>query len=429
MANEFEHTGAEPREVVGCYVPREPQEVKDCYVQPCQLPHSPTPTPAAPVKKRRRNLVIFLIILGVVVLVAVAAAVITALTGKGSTDGTDDNHDASSIVDISGSDVPAIPRADTDPTLRFSCINVWGEEPLTAQDIYAAVNPSVVLVVAEKKDGRASIGTGILLTEDGYFVTNAHVIAGGDTAWIALDTGATYQAELVGFDSGQDIAVLKALGAEGLTPATLADSDWCLVGDTVYAIGNPLGIELRGTLTDGIISAINRQVTMEGRVMTLLQTTAALNNGNSGGPLINDCGQIIGINTLKMSGGAAATATVEGLGFAVPTTRAVSVINDIVATGAFHGFPTLGLYVYSEEQSDGTWQLFIQSATEDFGAAEAGLQKGDRLVAADGEPLATSDDLLAVRQGHIVGETMRLTVEREGETFDVDVMLYAQDEM
>ena len=187
-------------------------------------------------------------------------------------------------------------------------------------------------------------------------------------------------------------------------------------------------MELRGTLTSGLISAIDRRVTLEGRVMTMLQTTAALNNGNSGGPLINDRGQVIGINTLKMSGNKTATATVEGLGFAVPARRMVAVVNDIMATGAFHGIPSLGIYVGQELQADDTYQLVIYDVTEDYGAEEAGLLPGDVILAADGVEVHETWELLELRSRHIVSEDMVLTVQRGGEIFDVPVTLYAVTE-
>ena len=162
--------------------------------------------------------------------------------------------------------------------------------------------------------------------------------------------------------------------------------------------------------------------------MTMLQTTAALNNGNSGGPLINDRGQVIGINTLKMSGNKTATATVEGLGFAVPARRMVAVVNDIMATGAFHGIPSLGIYVGQELQADDTYQLVIYDVTEDYGAEEAGLLPGDVILAADGVEVHETWELLELRGRHIVGEDMVLTVQRDGEVFDASVMLYAVTE-
>ena len=423
MQDENKTPVSEPQEVVGQYIRDDSREVTDCYVHRDPLPAAAVHhTPQPPKKHSRKGLWIFLAVMAVLVMAAVAAALIAGPAESGGY--TDDDHDASSIVDIFDKDIPTIDRVEGDPELRFFCTAAEGEA-LTAQEVYAAVNPSVVMVAVAIDEEKASIGTGVILTEDGYVVTNAHVIAGGLSAWVALDTGEVLDAELVGFDSNEDLALLKLVDGRGLPAARLGDSDACVVGDQVYAIGNPLGVELRGTLTNGLISAIDRQVTMEGRVMTMLQTTAALNNGNSGGPLINDQGQVIGINTMKMSGGKTATATVEGLGFAVPTRRVVAVINDIMATGAFHGIPSLGIYVGQEMQADGAYQLVIYDVTEDYGAAEAGLLPGDVILAADGTEVHETWELLDLRGRHIVGESMVLTVQRGDQVFDADVTLYA----
>lgn len=425
MQDENKTPVSEPQEVVGQYIRDDSREVTDCYVHRDPLPAAAVHhTPQPPKKHSRKGLWIFLAVMAVLVMAAVAAALIAGPEDGGTADG---DHDASSIVDIFDKDIPTIDRVEGDPELRFFCTAAEGEA-LTAQEVYAAVNPSVVMVAVAIDEEKASIGTGVILTEDGYVVTNAHVIAGGLSAWVALDTGEVLDAELVGFDSNEDLALLKLVDGQGLPAARLGDSDACVVGDQVYAIGNPLGVELRGTLTNGLISAIDRQVTMEGRVMTMLQTTAALNNGNSGGPLINDRGQVIGINTMKMSGGKTATATVEGLGFAVPTRRVVAVINDIMATGAFHGIPSLGIYVGQEMQADGAYQLVIYDVTEDYGAAEAGLLPGDVILAADGTEVHETWELLDLRGRHIVGESMVLTVQRGGDVFDADVTLYAAAE-
>lgn len=424
MQDENKTPVSEPQEVVGQYIRDDSREVTDCYVHRDPLPAAAVHhTPQPPKKHSRKGLWIFLAVMAVLVMAAVAAALIAGPEDGGT---ADDDHDASSIVDIFDKDIPTIDRVEGDPELRFFCTAAEGEA-LTAQEVYAAVNPSVVMVAVAIDEEKASIGTGVILTEDGYVVTNAHVIAGGLSAWVALDTGEVLDAELVGFDSNEDLALLKLVDGQGLPAARLGDSDACVVGDQVYAIGNPLGVELRGTLTNGLISAIDRQVTMEGRVMTMLQTTAALNNGNSGGPLINDQGQVIGINTMKMSGGKTATATVEGLGFAVPTRRVVAVINDIMATGAFHGIPSLGVYVGQEMQADGAYQLVIYDVTEDYGAAEAGLLPGDVILAADGTEVHETWELLDLRGRHIVGESMVLTVQRGDQVFDADVTLYAAE--
>lgn len=420
----------EPQEVVNWYVRPNDREVVDCYVQPRPMPvgAAPVQPPAAPKKAGKKGLRIFLIAVGVLLAVIVAAIVVSSLTdgetpsirGDGSADG--EGGDASSIVDIFRTEKTTIPRMQGEAGVSMTCTAPSGEK-LSIQDVYAKVNPSTVLVVAERGD-KASIGTGVIMTSDGYIITNAHVISGGKSCWIALDTGYPYDARLVGYDEEQDLAVLKAVDAEDLPVAEFGDSGQCRVGDTAYAIGNPLGVELRGTLTNGIISAINRDVQVEGRVMTLLQTTAALNNGNSGGPLINEYGQVIGINTLKMSGtGSEEEATVEGLGFALPSSDVCFVVNDLIATGRFRGIPTLGVTVTNSPDNGG--QVVVYTVEDGYGAAEAGIQPGDVLLKADGQPLHQINDLMAVRRTHLVDDTMTLTVLRDGRVFDVEVPLYA----
>lgn len=430
MQDENRENRTEPQEVVSWYVRPEGQEVVDCYVQPRPLPSGAVPqTPREPGKRSRKGLWSFLIAAGVLVLAVVAATVVASLRGGGAVPpvdgGTGDGGDASSIVNISGAEKTTIPRIQGEAGVSLVCTAPAGEK-LSIQDMYEKVNPSTVLVVADKGE-QASIGTGVIMTADGYIITNAHVISGGKDCWIALDTGYTYDAKLVGYSEERDLAVLKAVDAADLPAASFGDSDLCRVGDTVYAIGNPLGVELRGTLTDGIISAINRDVQVDGRVMTLLQTTAALNNGNSGGPLINEYGQVVGINTLKMSGnGSEMEATVEGLGFAVPISDACFVVNDIIANGRFRGVPVLGVMVI--ESTDNGGQVSVYTVSEGGGAEEAGLLPGDVLLRADGQTLHSIHDLMAVRRTHLVGDTMTLTVLRDGQTFDADVPLYASED-
>lgn len=430
MQDENRENRTEPQEVVSWYVRPEGQEVVDCYVQPRPLPSGAAPqTPREPEKRSRKGLWSFLIAAGVLVLAVVAATVVASLRSGGAVPpvdgGTGDGGDASSIVNISGAEKTTIPRIQGEAGVSLVCTAPAGEK-LSIQDVYEKVNPSTVLVVADKGE-QASIGTGVIMTADGYIITNAHVISGGKDCWIALDTGYTYDAKLVGYSEERDLAVLKAVDAADLPAASFGDSDLCRVGDTVYAIGNPLGVELRGTLTDGIISAINRDVQVDGRVMTLLQTTAALNNGNSGGPLINEYGQVVGINTLKMSGnGSEMEATVEGLGFAVPISDACFVVNDIIANGRFRGVPVLGVMVI--ESTDNGGQVSVYTVSEGGGAEEAGLLPGDVLLRADGQTLHSIHDLMAVRRTHLVGDTMTLTVLRDGQTFDADVPLYASED-
>lgn len=409
-------------EVVGWYVPRQGQEVVEYYVHRDPLPECVRPREE--VKKRsRKGLWIFLGAIGLIVVVLVLALVLRE-TPEVPDDGWNEDGEASSIVDIFADDSTHIPR-DTDYTdTRLQVLQEHGEE-LTIQEVYAKCNPSTVLVVAEQAGG-AAVGTGVIMSSDGYIITNAHVIAGGDSCWIALDTGETFDALLVGYDGTEDIAVLRAVDAHDLPAAEFGDSELALVGDDVYAIGNPLGIELRGTLTEGIISAINRDIQMEDTTFTVLQTTAALNNGNSGGPLINRYGQVIGINTLKMSDtGRPGEATVEGLGFALPISDVCFVVNDIIATGKFRGAPMLGITVVTADTTDGSTAVVIYEVVEGYDAHAQGLLPNDVILKANGREVYTTSDLLAARRECRVGDTMSLTIFRDGETFDVDITLEA----
>lgn len=415
----------DPREVVDWYIPRQGTEVVDYYVHDRPLPESARPAPPpVPKKKRRLGLWIFLAVMGVVAAVVVVFALLNGQNRTADHDAADDSsEDASSIVDIFSLQQTTIPRYTAyDPSLKLEILADHGQE-LTAQEVYAKVNPATVLVVAQTGES-ASIGTGVIMTEDGYVITNAHVISGGESCWVMLAGGWDYDAELVGFDADQDIAVLKLVDAEGLPTVEFGDSELAEVGDQVYAIGNPLGVKLRGTMTEGIISAINRNVELEGRTLNVLQTTAALNNGNSGGPLINRYGQVIGINTLKMSGtGAPDEATVEGLGFALPISSAYFVINDIIASGEYHGTPALGIMVSAMETDNGDSLVMAISVSEGSSAEEAGVLPGDIILAVDGRSVQTTAELMAIRRGHAVGDTMTLTLLRDGNSFDVDVVL------
>ena len=219
------------------------------------------------------------------------------------------------------------------------------------------------------------------------------------------------------------LAVLEADPQNPLPAAEFGNSDLVQVGDTAYAIGNPLGVELRGTMTNGIISAINRAVEVDGKSMTLLQTNAALNNGNSGGPLINAYGQVIGINTLKMSTTDSTEATVEGLGFALPISSVSFVVNDLIANGHYRGAPSLGITVTTVERDGGGTQVQVMEVSAGSGAADAGIQAGDVILAADGQAVSVTSDLLTARRSHIIGDTVTLTILRDGQQFDVEVTL------
>ena len=304
---------------------------------------------------------------------------------------------------------------------------------LTPSEVYAQnVNSTVGITTSITTNyfgyqtTSAAAGSGFILTQDGYILTNYHVVEGSNSIKVTTYDGTSYDAQLIGYDESNDIAVLK-IDATDLTPVVLGDSDTLNVGDTVVAIGNPLGVELRGTLTDGIVSAINRDVYVDGVTMTLIQTNAALNNGNSGGPLINVYGQVVGINTMKM--GSSSTTSVEGLGFAIPIASTAYMINDLIAYGEVHGEVVIGISVQIAPVilDSGETALRVMDVTPGGPGEEAGIQEGDLIVAADGEALTKSTDLLRVRRRHEAGETLKLLVERDGKRFTADVVLRESD--
>ena len=266
-------------------------------------------------------------------------------------------------------------------------------------------------------------GSGVILTQDGYIVTNHHVIEDANSITVRTRSGDEYNASLVGSDEQSDLAVLK-IDATGLTPAVLGDSTTLEVGDLAIAIGNPLG-ELGGSVTSGIISALDREMTIDGQTMTLLQTDAAVNPGNSGGGLFNANGDLIGIVNAKSSG-----ENVEGIGFAIPISTATDIIDELIANGEVTSRPTLGVSLYNVEDEMTASQLGVDSTgvyivqIVDGGAADnAGLRSGDRIVSVDGSEVSSASDVRAALNKHKIGESISITVERNGQTQDFDVAL------
>ena len=419
---------AAPQEVVLRYE-ASVTPIVERYVQPTPLPGRRR-AGAPPVRrKKRRGLTIFLVCM---LVLAVLSGAVTALWYNGVFDRYDsygddrfEHRDDPGYYESDSHGETTIKRLpNTDQVkLRY---NEGHGEALTIQEIYQKVNPSTVTVLTGMDDGSAMVGTGVIFTADGYVLTNAHVIAGGSECYVVLDTGEDYRARLLGLDEEKDLAVIK-IDASGLPAAEFGDSDALSVGDPVYAIGNPLGVELRGTLTDGIVSAINRDVDVDGVTMTLIQTNAALNNGNSGGPLINVYGQVVGINTMKM--GSSSTTSVEGLGFAIPISSTAYMINDLIAYGEIRGEVMIGISVQTTPVTldSGETALRVVEVTPGSPGDEAGIQKEDLLLTADGETLTKSTDLLRVRRRHEAGETLTLTYERGGKRYTAEVVLRESD--
>ncbi len=299
--------------------------------------------------------------------------------------------------------------------------NTAQEGGLSYQQIYEKNIPSAVSISCD-----TGTGSGVVLTANGYIVTNYHVIQEASTITVQLTDGRRLEASVVGADGASDLAVLY-VNAQDLTPADFGDSSTLRVGDAVAAIGDPLGLELRGTMTDGIVSAINRDVSVNGKTMTLIQTNAALNSGNSGGALINCYGQVIGINTMKI-GAFSDSAGVEGLGFAIPSTTVKEVVDQLIAQGYVSGRPSLGMTVQTLSYLDQQWYRLpagvLVTAVEEKGAAQAaGLQIGDVLMRVDGQSVTDAETLESLLYSHEAGDTLEIILYRSGKQYKTELTL------
>ena len=409
-----------PGEVVETYRQPDPREVVEVYTRPLPGVYLPkrqeSPLPAK--RKKRKGLWIFMGCLCVALVLAVAAFVLSRAQNRAHDRDRFEEYYGEIFEELEPKEV-TIPTWPTGRGVELTVLREHGE-PLTAQEIYRLVNPSVVQVMVEVGN-KMSLGTGVIFTEDGYILTNYHVVEGGSDCYIALDTGKSYQASYVAGDPVSDLAVLKVDG-RGLPAAEFGESDLLTVGDKVYAIGNPLGYELWGTMTDGIVSAVDRDVQVDGRTMTLIQTNAALNSGNSGGPLINEYGQVVGLNVIKMS---SSYFSIEGLGFAIPSATMDRVVDDLLATGEPQPQPVLGLSVRLDatQLSDRSQGLEVVEITPGGAADRAGVQVGDYVLSAAGHPLETSEDLLWVRRQKRLGDELDMTLWRDGEIVEVTLSL------
>ncbi len=312
-----------------------------------------------------------------------------------------------------------------------------GKEVLDVAEISKRVGPSVVGVINKAKvqpqrmfdpfSGRyyyyenqadselieQGSGSGIIITTGGYIVTNQHVIADASEICVILNSGEELPAKLVGQDEKTDIAILKVDTDKELTAATLGDSSAVEVGDLAVAIGNPLGQEFAGSVTSGVISAVNRTMTIENRTYNLLQTDAAINSGNSGGALINKYGEVIGINSVKLT-----QTGVEGLGFAIAISEVKPIIDDLMSSGYVKGRPLVGITV-----AETPYGLFVSGVSEGTGAEKAGLMEGDMISKVDDKVVKSSSELNDIRDSKKPGESLKFTIIRDGEVKEIDVKL------
>ena len=386
-------------------------------------------------KKKKRHLGIFW---GLGILLVVSLAVVLLLWALSfeahwedgrlvvSFFGADSDYVSDAIADE-----PTQPQEEIQPIAKAPTgtgitlpLSTEAAEDLTLQAIYQAVRPSAVSLEVSIGDRPAGSGSGIIMTADGYILTNHHVIENANAVTVITADDTRYDAALVGSDEFSDIAVLK-IETSDLPAATFASSADAQVGDKVVAIGDPLGIELRGTMTDGILCAINRDVVVSDRTMTLLQTNAALNSGNSGGPLVDLKGRVIGINTMKIS---SSYVSVEGLGFAIPMDVAKPLVDELIEKGYVSGRPLLGITGKGVEAEKSAFYaipagVYIESVQPNSNAATQGLQKGDIITHIEGQEVRSVEELNIIKNDFRAGDTVHLTIWRNGEILEIGVQL------
>ncbi len=337
---------------------------------------------------------------------------------------------------LTGSQV-VVQQVQRDDTTSAAGLGSADGNNLSMTDIAAKAQPSVVAITTEQMVStnswfgnyvQSGAGSGVIISQDGYILTCAHVVNGATNIKVQLSDNTEYTATVVGADTTSDIAVVK-IDATGLSAATIGDSDALAVGELAVAVGNPLGT-LSGTVTDGIISAVNRSVEVESNEMSLIQTDAAISPGNSGGGLFNGQGELIGIVNAK-SGSTTNTGeatNAEGLGFAIPINTAMDIAQDLIESG-YVKRPALGVTVVTVNEQNAMqfgvsdYGVYIYQITPGSGAANAGLQVGDRIIAIDDNSVSQSSDLTGYLQQKAVGDTVNLQIERDGKMATYQVVL------
>ena len=392
---------------------------------------APSGDPKKPEKKGKITGKIVAMLLVVALLGSVGGSALTAAINSIHSDDKEavqaTSSDATDASEEDGTDYQLVSHALPDelPT------NDTGKS-LTESQVYALAVNSVVGITTEATTNvfgqqavSASAGTGFILTEDGYIITNQHVVAGADTITVTLYSGEKYTAELVGADASYDIAVLK-IEAEGLQPVSVGDSDNLQVGESVVAIGNPLG-ELTWTMTNGIISALNREINTDGNPQNMIQTNAAINSGNSGGPLFDMDGNVIGVTSAKYSGSTSSGTTIEGLGFAIPINDALRVAYDLVEYGYVKG-AYLGVSLQNLDSNTANYYSLpvgprVEEVVEGSCAEKAGVQVGDIIIRFNGVDVETYNDLSGQLKKLEAGDIVEMVVYRKGEEITLTVTL------
>jgi len=389
--------------------------------------------PESPKKKKKGTWKIVLLVLVVALLGSIGGSVLTAAID--------------SIRQQKQEEVPTIEEAEEEEKKEeeapsYTLAKYQLPEELRSNDTGKMLDPvavyemtvnSVVGIQTEKTTNvfgqeavAASSGSGFILSEDGYVITNCHVVDGADTIRVSLYSGEEHDAVLVGADSSFDIALLK-IEATGLPAVSVGDSDALRVGEEVVAIGNPLG-ELTFTMTNGILSALDREINTDGTPQNMLQTNAAINSGNSGGPLFDMDGNVIGVTTAKYSGSSSSGTTIEGLGFAIPINDALKVAYDLAEYGYVRGQAYLGVTVRTLDSQTASYYSLpigprVETVNPDSCAEKAGIQVGDIIFEFNGKPVENNTALIAALKKSAAGDTVELRVFRAGAELTLTITL------
>lgn len=351
---------------------------------------------------------------------ALSCALLGGAAGAGISWGLNGGSGSSSeSINVSG-------RSASEVSLK----TVDGKTQMTDAEVYAATVNSVVSINCSAATTNyfgqtvqeASSGSGFIITDDGYIVTNHHVIDGASSVKVTLYDGKSYDATVIGSDSDYDIAVLK-ITATGLTPVTLGDSDTLNVGDSIMAVGNPLG-ELTFSMSAGIVSCVNRAINVDGTPFNMIQIDASINPGNSGGPLLNSYGEVVGIVSAKYS--TYSTTSVEGLGFAIPMNDVAAMIQDIMTNGYVTNKPYLGITAGTmneqmAQQTGLTEGVYVYSVEDGGAAAKAGLKVGDVITKIGKTEITSLEDLTAAKKSYKAGDTATFTIYRSGKSTTVSL--------
>ena len=361
---------------------------------------------------------------GKIVALALVCALVGGFIGAGVSGAAKVNHTS---IQVSDREVAQVQTVKVDGKTQMSMSEVYASNVNSV----VSINVSATTNYFGQSVQTAASGTGFFITQDGYILTNHHVISGASTVKVTLYNGETYDATVIGSDEDYDIAVLK-IDVTGATPVVLGDSSKVAIGESVAAVGNPLG-ELTFSMSEGIVSCVNRAINVDGTPFNMIQVDCSINPGNSGGPLFNSYGEVIGIVSAKYS--SYSNTTVEGIGFAIPINDVVAMVEDIMTDGyvtdkAYMGFVPQNMTAQMAQQYryDVTEGVFVCSVDPDSAAAKAGLKLGDVITKIDDTTISDMTDLNAAKKSYRAGDTVTLTIYREGKTIEVELTFDAAPE-